>query len=468
MNYAPEVATLFATLSQSAGPDVAQAIETHVQKASDRELCRINPLAFATSHGLDADQVIAAFLHAAHIGIFELSWNVFCPSCSGVLESTATLKAIKRAEYMCAFCDASYEPKLDEVVEVTFSVSPRVRRIAAHDPHLLPVWEYYRQIFWSSGIDLPDDANFSKVIAEAVLDAVELPAGGKAILSFQLPEAPVILCEPVVHTSQFIAVKGDLAKERQNLSYILTKEMGPVGKAELHPGAVRIAIENRTNQRTIPTVWIAGEALNALLSARRPFLTAKQLLTNQTFRDLYRTNTLDVDQRLKITSLTFLFTDLMDSTALYDRVGDLAAFDLVNQHFRVLNDIVSNESGAVVKTIGDAMMATFPTPDRAVTAALRMRNEIRKLDEDLLVKIGIHEGPCLAVVLNERQDFFGQTVNIASRVQGLADSHAILATQPVIENAKASQVLRTNGITPLEQKRPLRGISDRIPIYEIP
>src|SRR5919205_1440037 len=99
--------------------------------------------------------------------------------------------------------------------------------------------------------------------------------------------------------------------------------------------------------------------------------------------------------------------------------------------------IVAAEAGAVVKTIGDAVMATFPTPERAVAAALRMRQAMRAFnaehgEEDLLLKIGIHEGPCLAVVLNERQDYFGQTVNIAARVQGLAESQAIFATGSVV------------------------------------
>ena len=96
--------------------------------------------------------------------------------------------------------------------------------------------------------------------------------------------------------------------------------------------------------RALPTVWIAGHTLHDLLGKRRPFLTAKRLLTNQTFRDIYRTDTLDVDQGLKITSLTFLFTDLKGSTALYDRVGDLVAYDLVREHFRVLNEIVASEA----------------------------------------------------------------------------------------------------------------------------
>ena len=106
------------------------------------------------------------------------------------------------------------------------------------------------------------------------------------------------------------------------------------------------------------------------------------MVTNQTFRDIYRTDTMDVDQRLKITSLTFLFTDLKGSTELYDRVGDLVAFDLVRSHFRVLQEIVALEGGAIVKTIGDAVMATFPTPDRAVAAALRMREAMRSLNEE--------------------------------------------------------------------------------------
>ena len=150
---------------------------------------------------------------------------------------------------------------------------------------------------------------------------------------------------------------------------------------ELRPGPLRISFENRTDARVLPGVWIAGDKLHDLLGRRKPFLTAKRLLTNQTFRDIYRTDTLDVDQRLKITSLTFLFTDLNGSTELYERVGDLVAFDLVRAHFRVLHEIVAAEAGAVVKTIGDAVMATFPTPDRAVAAALRMREAMRELNE---------------------------------------------------------------------------------------
>ncbi|HUN47526.1 MAG TPA: DUF5939 domain-containing protein, partial [Stellaceae bacterium] len=173
-----ETEALFTVLRQSADAKSVAAIEALVRDGRDRDLCRINALAFATQHGLGEEAVIGAFLHAAQLGIFELSWNVLCPGCGGVLDAGTSLKTVDQDEYHCALCAAGYQPTLDEMVEVTFTVSPRVRRIAAHDPIQLSMPEYYRQVFWSSGVDLPE--NFDALIDEITLDAVELPPGGKA------------------------------------------------------------------------------------------------------------------------------------------------------------------------------------------------------------------------------------------------------------------------------------------------
>jgi len=426
-----ETEALFGVLRQSSDPSCAAAIESLVREGSDRDLCRVNVLAFADKTGLNEEKIIAAFLHASRLGIFELSWNVLCPGCGGVLDAGATLKTISRVEYDCALCAAGYEPTLDEMVEVAFTVSPRVRRIAAHSPDTLSEAEYYRQIFWGSGVDLPETLGDS--LAAFTIDSIELPPGEKAILSVQLPNDFVIIFDPVTHATQFVDVKGEPTRERQTLSVVFNNVKAPTGTIEMRPGPLRLSLDNQTDRRVLPGLWIAGDALHNLMGRRRQFLTAKRLLTNQTFRDIYRTETLEVDQRLKITSLTFLFTDLKGSTALYERVGDLVAYDLVRQHFHTLYEVVSAEAGAVVKTIGDAVMATFPTPDRALAAALRMREEMARINaerrnEDLLLKIGIHEGPCLAVTLNNSQDYFGHTVNLAARVQGLASSRAIFAT----------------------------------------
>jgi class 3 adenylate cyclase len=462
---------MFDLLQQSVDPAVAEAIEQLVDKGTDRDLARVNVLAFAASKGIDAERMITGFLHAAKIGLFDMSWNVLCPGCGTVLESSASLKSVHSEDYNCALCAAGYEPTLDEMVEVSFTVSPRVRRIEAHNPDQLSPMEYMRQVHCSSQLDLPE--NFETVFDEIALEALELPPGEKAIVSLQLPAQFIIIDEPVTHTVQFIDVKGEPTKSRQALSVIFERDQPHHPTVEMNPGPVRILLENRLDRRVLPLVLVAGDTLHEMMRKRRPFLTAKRLLSYQTFRDLYRADTLDVDQRLKITSLTFLFTDLRGSTELYERVGDLVAFDLVRAHFQVLQEIVVAEAGAVVKTIGDAVMATFPTPDRAISAALKMRDAMRDLNdkrgsEDLLLKIGVHEGPCIAVMLNERQDYFGQTVNIASRVQHLATSREILTTAQVIEDTLTSTILEAKGLQPTSHSSRLRGIVNDVVVYAVP
>src|SRR4029453_5905291 len=134
MKLSGETERLFTLLRQSAKPEPVSAIEKLIENAPDRQLCRINALAFAAKHKLDKDDVIAAFLHGARLGIFDMSWNILCPACGGVLDSGATLKTVKQAEYTCVLCAEDCEPTLDEIVEVTFTIIPRGRRPAAHVP----------------------------------------------------------------------------------------------------------------------------------------------------------------------------------------------------------------------------------------------------------------------------------------------------------------------------------------------
>src|SRR4051794_19990804 len=477
-----ETETLFAALRQSADGAVVDVLERMVREAPDHALNRMNPLDLAAKAfvaeeafvgekvSVREERVIAALLHAVALGLMEMTWSVMCPSCAGVLSANKSLKTLNSAQYNCAFCAAGYETSLDNLVEVTFTVSPRVRKIAAHNPDQLSPAEYFRQVFWSSAIDLKGDPE--KLLREVTLEIVDLPPGERAILSLQVTKGTVIVFDPVTHTAQFLDVSGEETRERQSLSVIFNKVQVPVDTVALRPGPLRLALENRTDARVLPAVWVQNQALDELLMRRKPILTAKRLLTNQTFRDLYRTDTLAIGQRLKILSLTFLFSDLKDSTELYEHVGDLVAFDLVNEHFRLLQEIIASERGAVVKTIGDAVMATFETPDRAIAAAIRMREAMSDLGaerqhQSLRLKMGIHEGSCLAVTLNGQQDYFGQTVNIASRVQGLAASRSIVVTESVVENAHARTLLEVSGLKPTPRRVALTGIADKVSVYEI-
>jgi hypothetical protein len=181
-----EMQAQFSVLKQAADPAVVDAIAQLIENGEDHELNRINLLDFAARTGLDEERVISGFLHASRLGLFDLTWNVLCPGCGGVLDAHSTLKSLRPEDYHCGLCACGYEASVDEAVEVAFTVSPRVRRIAAHDPHSLPIWEYFKQIFWSSGVDLNKES-FASLTDEVVLDALELPAHEKAVLSLQLP-----------------------------------------------------------------------------------------------------------------------------------------------------------------------------------------------------------------------------------------------------------------------------------------
>lgn len=450
---------------------VAAAIEQLIREAPDTRLNRINPLAFALSHKLDERECVAAFLHATQLGLFELSWNVVCASCGGVLQACESLRAINQARYRCALCAVNCEPNLDESVEITFTVDPRVRKIEAHSPESLSLWPYVRQVFWSSGSDLPDD--LSDVAREAVLDAVEVAPGERVVRQIQMSEGLAVLFDPVTHSSQSLEVTGAPLADPQEITVHIDDTRLQTAMHRLAPGVLNLVLENNTSRRVMPILWSVGEALKHMVERHIPVLTAKRLLTHQTFRDLYRTNVLDVNQRFKITNLTFLFTDLKGSTELYERIGDLAAFDLVRSHFQIAEEIVSRKGGAIVKTIGDAIMATFPNPVQGIAAALEIREAVNRLNrrnnrQELLLKIGIHSGPCLAVSMNDRQDYFGQTVNIASRVENIASPDAILVTSSSADDAEAHDFIRRQGAAPSSFLANLRGIDREIRVYSVP
>src|SRR5256885_4853930 len=235
-----DAANLFSAIRQSADPEVVDAIEELVRHGSDRELNRISLLDFAARKQLDEERAIAAFLHAVRVGIFELSWNVVCPDCRGVLDTSTILKDINKEEYHCAWCKTVYTPSLDEAVEVTFTVSRRVRRIAAHDPDELPFPEYFRQIFLSSASNPPDD--FEQVIQQMMLDAIELPLGERALLSLHLPATEVILFDPVTHATRFFDGAGEPTLERRNLSFTFDRPLPPTETVKLQPGPVRLLL----------------------------------------------------------------------------------------------------------------------------------------------------------------------------------------------------------------------------------
>jgi class 3 adenylate cyclase len=232
-------------------------------------------------------------------------------------------------------------------------------------------------------------------------------------------------------------------------------------------GPVRVEFTNATAERC-PFLIVRLDEPYGFTMGR--FLSGAEVLSNQTYLDLFSAETIVAGEGLAVTRLTVLFTDLRGSTALYERIGDLKAFDLVRQHFGYLRASIRRHSGALVKTIGDAVMASFVDPLDALRAALEMQAEIARFnagagDELVGLKVGLHSGACLAVTLNERLDYFGQTVNIASRVQSLAEAGEIVVTDDVLAHAGADELVERHRVEPGSAE--LRGVAGTLAVHRI-
>jgi class 3 adenylate cyclase len=232
--------------------------------------------------------------------------------------------------------------------------------------------------------------------------------------------------------------------------------------ADLAPGQVSFRVKNDTSRRLTVTLDDAHTTAEAA--------TPSRLMTLPTFQSLFSAEALAPGVELQISRVGLLFTDLAGSTALYERVGDARAFRLVSEHFAIVRQAIEGAGGAVIKTIGDAVMASFPDGRSGVEAALAIQKLILELDPRdtgvnprRLVKIGVHTGPCFAVTQNERLDYFGTAVNVAARAQHEARGGEIVLTQEAF--AEAETLCDMEMIERFEVQ--LRGITGPVPLIRI-
>jgi len=177
----------------------------------------------------------------------------------------------------------------------------------------------------------------------------------------------------------------------------------------------------------------------------------------------------DEGESLTVADITYLFTDLKQSTPLYENVGDVNAYFLVRQHFEILNKIIRERSGTVVKTIGDAVMAAFERPQDAVRASVEMIEELSRFNQTLSrplgLKVGVHRGRAIAVTLNDRIDYFGQDVNIAARVQGLADVNEVCISAAVMQAPGVGDLVRSRSVS--RDYENLKGVGQKMEIHRV-
>jgi class 3 adenylate cyclase len=451
-------------------PRVISKLEGLIRSGDDYSIFRVNPLKFGSEKNISEQEVIDLFLYGSKCGIFNMNWQLLCPGCGDVVESFSTLRYLD-SNYHCDLCQKDFEAALDDYIEISFTISPSIREIIFHSPETLPIEDYFFNYVFSQGAKFPDGTKFVDLVKKSVKIISYLePRQGKKF-ELEIPPGFLVGCDRLNHGEFFFDVKGEYKPEIQHFSFKLIDGQYEPGKGELTPGKYVFNFENQTNRRgAVLLIYKPYDFTPPGPLLYEPFLSGKRLLTTQTFRDLFRSEIVQGNEGIGVKDITILFTDLKGSTALYDRIGDLKAFALVRQHFDSLGKVVNSHYGAVVKTIGDAVMATFLNPLDAVKAALSMLDEIKRFNQehgmrDLILKIGIHKGAAIAVTLNDRLDYFGQTVNISSRVEKLSDAEEIHITLEVYNYPGVQDLL--DGLEIDLRKAKLKGVQEEMRVYKV-
>ncbi|HVO40291.1 MAG TPA: DUF5939 domain-containing protein [Spirochaetia bacterium] len=450
-------------------PRVVSKLEAHIRASDDEGLLRINPFQFASQKNIAEHEAVDLLLYSASVGLFTMDWSLVCPTCSEVVESFKALRNI-HASFSCNLCRTNIETTLDDLIHVTFTVSPSIRDIIFHRPAELSARDYFFKYRFEPGAHYPDGLTFKEYLDSNGRIFETIPAGGTWSSRISVDKGWLVVSDLENDTGWFLEVQegsrgpanGPVRLEMKRNAKI---SAGPV----IHAGELDLQIVNETQTASRVFGFLEPpEPVPALLFGR--VLTGKEVLGSQTFRDLFRSEVISSTEGLTVRDITILFTDLKGSTALYDRIGDLKAFALVRQHFDTLGRVILAHDGAVVKTIGDAIMASFLTPEKAVAAARGLLEGIEGFNRnigtrDFILKIGIHRGASIAVTLNDRLDYFGQMVNIAARVQGLAEADEICITEEVHNAGGVGPLLEDFAVR--QEVSMLKGINERMAVYRL-
>jgi len=391
-----------------ADADVVARLVQLLTERPDEEVAQIGPFACARQWGLDRRTVLRAFLHATRAGLLELQWQVNCPVCKVASAVVPSLADLERRVH-CDACNIRYDIDFGASVEAVFRSHPAIRDVqpavfCAASPSFRP--HVLVQLALAPG--------------ERQEHEIELRSGhlhvrtlsGHRPSTIESEQVPGILRISADDSAVTTAVEG-------------TADGRPTKLVLANTGSepVHVVVERGA--------WSADAVLGAAIASFPEFV------------ELFATEAPAAGLDLTIGRLAFLFSDLTGSTALYERIGDARAYAVVQDHFRRMESIIAAHDGAVVKTMGDAVMATFSRIDRAVAAAVEIVEE-GAADHELHgigVKLGVHEGPCLAVRANERLDFFGTTVNIAARLQAQARSGELVVLRELANDASVRTIV---------------------------
>jgi class 3 adenylate cyclase len=371
--------------------ECVDALIDWIRTGDDMDLYRIQIRERARVWKLPEHDVLRVALHATRAGLLTLSWDTVCPHCRGVRDENDSLAALQSHSH-CDACQVDFTTDKPETVEVTFRVHPSIRNVP-------------EQLYCSAEPAKKDHIRVQQLVAP----------GREATVMPNL--------RPGRYTVRGGKVNGWYLDVDTDGDRRVRWEPHPEGTVVRAARDATLELHNESAEDMLFMIEEAKWSDHAL--------RAGQLLAFQDFRDLFSEEYIGADVRLGVGEQTLLFTDVVGSTAFYASRGDPAAFVEIKKHFDEVFAIVRDNDGAVVKTIGDAVMATFTNPVDAVRASHKIHDTFSptRSDTPIRLRISLNTGPCIAVRLNANADFFGGTVNVAAKLQALAEAYQIAMSE---------------------------------------
>ena len=422
---------LIADLQTTESPErklaIAERLADFLEHGDDFAVARIRPYKLADDWREPRRLVLEVCLRATRIGLLDFQWDLLCPLCRGPQESGLSLKDIK-TEVHCDTCMIDFTVNFDRYVELTFRPNPAVRRLSVSSfcigsPHWTP-----------------------HVVAQQLL-----PAGDKRDLVLPLESGNYRLRALELPGSQDVTV----SPEGEPSAQVTLSRNGWSEETLQVNEEFSLALKNETDAEQL----LILERLEWSDQAT----TAAEVTALQMFRDLFATEALRPGEQISVGTLTVLFTDLRNSTQLYREIGDATAFGRVMSHFDVVKKAIVEHDGAVVKTIGDAVMAVFRSSVDGLLAMLEVQ-QLLAVPADgtqpLELKAGLNTGPCIAVTLNDRLDYFGSTVNMAARLECLSSGSDVIISRSVYEDPKVQEMIDSDSFSAEPFDMFLKGFED--------
>jgi class 3 adenylate cyclase len=411
--------------AQGTNDELVALLVDHIENADELALARIRPYELARQWQQPRRAVLEACLCATRAGVLDMQWNLICPMCRGG-QATDSLQDLQ-SNVHCPGCNIDFTVNFEQSIELTFRPNPSIRKAAA-------------ETFCIGGPQVTPHIAAQQLLEPNSTRAIELSL------------------ETGRYRLRTMAIDGwQHLRAREKADGVATLRATNDGWAseELEVATdADLTFENATEVEQLfileRTAWSDDAA------------TAAEVTALQVFRDLFASEALRPGEQISVGTLTVLFTDLKDSTRMYREIGDATAFGRVMNHFDILKQVIADEDGALVKTIGDAVMAIFRCPAGAVRAMLHAQQRLADPPEGmqpLSLKAGLHTGPCIAVTLNDRLDYFGSTVNMAARLEGQSTGDDVVISSAVYSDPEVRDLLSDpgNGCSATRFEIPLKG-----------